>query len=502
MIMKSRTADNACGTIIQFDNGILSKYEECACLEGTSTEVYNLFSKTPARAKFLKSSRTEAGYIGDYISRMIMAYPEISFTYTNNGAKVYQSLGDSNLENSIFCVYGKDILNKLIRVDYEDGQIAISGYIGANDLNFSNKSRISIFLNRRYIRSAALNEAIISAYGSKLMSGKFPFAVLNLNVNCSSVDVNVHPTKLDVRFSDAYHVCESLTKACLNALKSFDAYIPKGYVEPSEASSNYQYRPFNTSYIDKVKYTPSSEISSSYKVKKNPDESTEEPSEKSPKIQTFHIDKRSYAVQPSETAAVQQEPLFQQDFSIVGSVFSGYWIVEQNDSIYIIDQHAAHERLLYEKLSRQDTALASQELIIPIRVDINDMESAVFSKYAKELNAFGYSFQKSGDEHSLMISSVPVINGISLSPSSILDILDDLSLQQSISPNEVIRKQVVQASCKHAVKVNERISRQEIEELIHTFVTEGIPTTCPHGRPVMITFSKTDFEKMFKRITE
>ncbi len=224
--LTTRTADSETGTRIQVDGGVFSATENMACVPGTAMCVRDLFANVPARLKFLKSNRTEAGYVGDFMARMILSHPEIAFRYVSNGNVIYETYGDNDLFNAIFCIYGASVADRLIRVTYDNAYLKLDGYIGQQELNRPNRSFQSLFVNGRYIRSFPISGAVMRAYDTRLMNGRFPFFVLNLTIAPQEMDVNVHPSKMEVRFVDEQRVTGAVYAACRDVLARFDQDTP------------------------------------------------------------------------------------------------------------------------------------------------------------------------------------------------------------------------------------------------------------------------------------
>ncbi|MBQ3663920.1 MAG: DNA mismatch repair endonuclease MutL [Clostridia bacterium] len=504
--MKTRTKDCESGTEIMIHYGKVVSETPCACPAGTSIEVLNLFSKTPARYKFLKSARTEAGYIGDYLSRMIMAYPNIAFTYVNNGKTVYRSYGDGDLKTAIYAIYGSDLVRCIREVGYSDGYISVSGFIGTGELSYPNRSRLSFFLNQRYINSRSVGFAVVDAYQTKLMSGRFPYAVLNLSLDIREVDVNVHPSKMEVRFADERRVCDAVLNACRNTLEGTKRSVEKPVFYGREVQHEPDKRPAavsvptpastNFHHADTVYAGPRSDVAVSYKTSGGFSVKTvsEQPKDTLP---VFNIRKRSSDIQEP---GPQLDTFDGDPVKIVGAVFSGYWIVEQGDKVFFIDQHAAHERTLYEKYMSREIETASQRLLTPIHVRVTDIEYEALKSNLDEISAFGYELEFPDDGHSVDVCATPVLNGAILPPVSVIDVADGLASGVRPDAKDYCRSVLIQSSCKHAIKVTESISNEEIARLLRQFQENGIPLTCPHGRPVMVCYTKLDFEKMFKRV--
>lgn len=544
--LKTRTASAESGTLLRIDNGEFLEQVPVACPEGTVFEVRNLFAKTPARLKFLKNPRTEAGYIGDYLSRMIMAMPEISFVYVNNGKTVYRTYGDGTLKNAVFSIYGSSVLPQLRDVFYDDGYIRINGYVGTPAISRPNRLQQSLYLNGRYIRSHSVSNAVLRAYDTRLMVGKFPFFILFIRIAGSEVDINVHPTKMEVRFADDRRVCAAVYSACVRTLEQPSSSSAKVILQQEDASI--QHVPLQnvndiTSEADRG--SDVSDIEATQKASKpiQPLHSEYEKSVQEPELRTamptsvskvqetahstsvYVPQKSSHGISYCAPKPTPSIPIFEivsntrqkeqvidkmqpeepvrfgvDDYRIIGATFMGYWLVEQGETLFFIDQHAAHERRLYEDLMSRRIEPASQALFVPECLRFSPAEFSVFEEHREEVTAFGFTCQATDLPFEVQVSAVPCILGVTLSPSSLREALQLLIENGELQGNMLLRSSLIQTACKHAIKVNERISAAEIQHLLAEFACGKIPMTCPHGRPVMVQLSKLDIEKMFKRV--
>lgn len=494
VIMKTRTIENETGVQLQISYGEKKNKQPCACIEGTTMEVRNLFAKTPARLKFLKNERTEAGYVGDYLSRMILSYPEISFSYSSNGKKIFQSLGDGDLKNAIFCIYGSSVLPYLKQVEFDDGYIKIEGYIGTKEISRSNRTQQTFIINRRYIHSGLISKAVQQAYETRIMTGQFPFAVLNIKLASSEVDINVHPTKMEVRFANESRIYNSVYEACDKALSASLFSNKLNELDNLKTSSGIDIVLSKHADGDNME---KNRMDADYSVRKFPLENLQKANHES-KIDYYHVKKK---ISPEITLIPNEIVL--SDYRIAGHFFKGYWIIEQDNEILIIDQHAAHERMLYEKIVRDDSLISIQKLLVPVYFRLNEEEFSALNENLSDLNSLGFDIsptENEGNDHGVTVKAVPVIDSYQMQPQSVLDIISDLLNNRMLKTKDFIRESIIQNSCKHAIKVNESISQNEIEYLLKEFKSGTIPLSCPHGRPVMVKLTKLEIEKMFKRV--
>ena len=511
VVMRSRTKDADQGTLIRVENGEILKESPCVCAQGTTLEVRNLFANVPARLKFLKSVRTEAGYISDYVSRMMMAMPSVAFHLRNNGKTVYQTFGDGQLKNALLCIYGADILPHLREVRFDDGYLSISGYIGTESISRPNRLQQSLFLNGRYIRSYALSAAIQRAFDTRMMAGHFPFAVIAMRIAGGEVDVNVHPTKMEVRFVDEQRIIRSMTAACHRAL-----LVPNFAVQPqpSAAPSNrmeQQKRDVPVAPPVRVPELRTSLCESAHVAREAkpswmgtpslPHMMTvpavgSEPERKQPPLAEI----QSFVPEPPAPPMRTEQPILTDlPYTVVGAAFQTYWIVQQGDAIFYIDQHAAHERCIYERLMQRELQTVAQPLLTPRSVSLSPLELDMLQSNLNELETLGFSFSVL-ENGTVQMCSVPQVFGEPLTENYLHDALQQLATIGNTSAKELKRETIIQSACKHAVKAGEPLTRAEIERLLLDYEREGIPMTCPHGRPVMVVMTKRELEKLFKRI--
>ncbi|MBQ6146376.1 MAG: DNA mismatch repair endonuclease MutL [Clostridia bacterium] len=523
--MTTRVPGGEWGTRVVFDNGKLVSNEACSCVFGTTIQVDNLFAKVPARLKFMRSPRSEAGYIGDFMARAILGRPDIAFRFLSNGKCVYETYGDGKLKNAVFCVYGAQITDRLLPVLLDNGYVRIEGFVGNQEISRPNRSMETLFVNGRYIRSIGLFSAIQKAYDTRMMVGRYPFALLNITIAKEEVDVNVHPAKTEIRFVDQPRVENAVTAACAQALRQ--PVIPQvklpeqpkkpPVVEAMEAEEKKPYSPHTAyeqltkqekpaaSYVEEYKkqvvVPPRSvlkESTVSYTYNTFPKKESVEP-----KVSGIEVFAVAGSRKPESTPALRkaEQDALPMDFTvnIIGCAFNTYWIVQHGDDLYLIDQHAAHERRLYEEFSKQEVAAASQELLVPQLLTLQPREFELVEEWQNELEELGYRFERVGSL-SLNLIAVPVLNGITFDGESLHQAINAIGEAGKGAKKTLVREKLIYASCKHAVKGGEPLHKEEIVSLLKAYVEQGIPLTCPHGRPVVARLSRRDMERMFKRI--
>ena len=491
--LQTQTEEDELGTLIRYDGGELIEHKRAAGTRGTSIEVQGLFYNVPARLKFVKSARAESAAIGDYIARLILSVPQIAIHYVSGGKTVYRSAGNGNAKDTLLSVYGVSVERQLCPVSFDDGYLKITGFVGVPDLARANRSGQTFLLNGRIIRSNALGNALSRSFDTRVLIGRFPFAVLYMSIAYAEVDVNVHPAKLEVRFTDEQRVSRSIVVACSEAL--IRSYIPTIEIrreEPVEKTAPVFTIPEEAQQVNlraPIMQQSTSLHESSY---------TSAP----PRVPTYRLSTREQEEERPRPVPVfltkPAEPL-SEPFHIVGCAFDTYWYVQQGENVYCIDQHAAHERLLYDALMARSAAIISQALFLPEDVRLLPTESDVFFANKTELERFGFVFSDAS-ETSVTLLAVPQINGTALKTAFLHDVLEFLSGSEEARPNDWFRDAIAQSACKHAVKAGERLSHDEIQQLLERLTGQDSLLTCPHGRPVAIRFTKTDIEKMFKRV--
>ena len=525
------------GMRVRIEAGECKLNEQSACPEGTRIEVENLFYHVPARRKFLKAARTEGSYVGEYVSRLILSRPDISFRFVNNEKDVYRSPGDNNLKNALYCVYGSEVLPHLREVAFDDGYVKLTGYLGTPEIARPSRSHQSFILNGRFIRSMLLSGAMQRAYDTRLMVGRYPFALVNILLSSREVDVNVHPAKLEVRFAQENRMVYAITEASKKALgfslppevhftstegvakavmigekrmqpeperKTPDvvrpADIPSVLPKPafsSSATPQDQPVPSKTA-VQPVAFAPLED-----QVRPTEGFRVKEALYEIPhfRVEPAHGAKESEAQEQQRLERQQQE---QQQFhalpvAVIGQAFDSYWVVQQGDTLYLIDQHAAHERRLYERFMAQTHERAAQTFLSAELIQLTPPEYDLLLRHKEILEELGFDVEPFGAT-SIRVHAAPAMLADVPAGKVIREALEMLQAQGRTSTIELKREAIIQASCKHAVKAGDPLTKPEIEDLIRVFTEEGLPLTCPHGRPVMVKLTRREIEKLFKRI--
>ena len=524
------TKEKGCDTGVRVtcDGGEIVAEEETGISEGTVITVRDLFYNTPARRKFLKKDATEAGYISDILERFILAYPEISFKLINNGKETLFSSGDGKPKNSVYSVYGKDYAGAMLEVSYKTETVEVTGLIGKGTLCRPNRNFQSFFVNKRYIKSGLLIKAAEEAYKNQIMIGKFPVLALNVTVNPATIDINVHPTKLEVKFSDERAVYEAVYYAVKNALYVIPNVpeIKKEEVKNFERESGVQVeikkepeiKPTKEPQIVqeikpeiKLEIKKAEPIEVKPQIKEDPlakfrkPKAEEKPVFKEPKLELFkkepEINEEKISVSEEIKSSVSDRNEDIPPFSVIGQIFATYIIAESGDEMLLIDQHAAHERLKYEELIRElaEKKLYPQVLLEPVIVSLNGSEMAEYTKNAEILAQFGFENEEFG-EREIIIRTSPLDVEWADVESLFLELLTKCSSGRKEVISDKFQRMIYTIACKAAIKANHVLTKAEMEKLVYEVLSLPNINTCPHGRPIIIKMTKKELEKQFKRI--
>lgn len=558
--MITKTAGSLTGVRYVIEGGVEKSLEEIGAPEGTTFLVHNLFYNTPARKKFLKSASSEAGYVSDLLERMALSHPNISFKFISNRDTKLHTSGNCNLKDIIYSIYGRDIAANLVTAEADYGNIRIRGFIGKPVISRGNRNYENYFVNGRYVKSTIIARAIEDAYKAFMMSHRYPFTVLQIEVNTEEVDVNVHPQKLEVRFANQQEIYEKVLQTVKEALlgkelipeftidgpkKAAEEKRPDGrpsgsmstgrtgsYPEPFEKIRSQLIAEANSPY--EIKYPQRDRRSGLMKpvtgsiVSAGDDTSQKIPvpeeapmpekalvQEKAPmpennvQAQALARDIARRKKEEADRRDVQME-LFSDKLlteesrarhKLIGQVFDTYWIVEFEEKMYIIDQHAAHEKVMYERFMKQyrEKCQTSQMITPPVIVTLSLQEETLLKRHLPEFRAVGFEIEPFGGRE-YAISAVPDnLYGLA-SRELFLEILDGLSDVSGQASDQIVLEKIASMSCKAAVKGNSHLSTAEADALISELLTLENPYNCPHGRPTIITMTKYEMEKKFKRV--
>lgn len=505
----TKTYDELTGTRYVIEGSKELSNEEIGAPDGTTFIVKDLFYNVPARRKFLKTAQTEGSYISDMVEKLALSHPDISFKFINNNQTKLHTSGNGNRKDIIYHIFGREISSSLLEVKHECEYFKVEGFIGKPVITRGNRNYENYFINGRYVKSNILSRAIEEAYKSFLMQHQYPFTVLYFTF-FSELDVNVHPTKMELRFDNNNEIYVELCDT-IYAILSRKEMIPEVPVDSTPAPKKivHEYKepipePFEKRRINEVRAAESRSVYGQSVTSAVKDYSAIEPAAKAPETST--------AYEPAQVVTGTQQTLGDYDkvfltesakkqFSIIGQLFKTYWLIEFEDKLYIIDQHAAHEKVLYEKtmarLANKD--FTSQRISPPIVMTLDAKESEMLEKYRPQIEQFGYEVEHFGGKE-YMISAIPD-NLFNIDMKDLfIEMLDDFSNATGRQTPDIITEKVASMSCKAAVKGNDKLTLPEINKLIDELLSLDNPYNCPHGRPTIISMSKYEIEKKFKRI--
>lgn len=564
----TKTPEAMTGVRYLIEGGREKSLEEIGAPNGTTMLVRNLFFNTPARAKFLKTAMTEAGYVSAYMEQLALSHQDISFKYMVNGQIRLHSSGNSNLRDVIYGIYGRDITRELLEVRFERPGILIEGFIGKPVISRGNRNFENYYINGRYVKSKILMKAIEEAYKPYMMQHKYPFVCLQYTISGEEIDVNVHPTKMEVRFQNQGAVYNATYDMITQALSQREM-IPQVELESQKEKRGAQTaekknqikstapEPFETGFRKKVEeyenqhreqpvkpqVTLSQQIREERNFYRTSDKEEQErvspntkeerispgiriatvpptsPADSAPEIsETLEKPvpplKESLLTSDEKLKKAQQAPRQMELFDdrllskkararhrIIGQLFETYWLVEYDNKFYIIDQHAAHEKVLYERFMKEfeSREVTTQMVSPPQVISLNLQEDLLLKTHMEVFRRFGFEIEEfGGKEYS--IHGVPAnIYGISVQE-LFVEILDSLENENTRQPLDIIAGRIATASCKAAVKGNNALSFEEADRLIDELLGLENPYHCPHGRPTIISMTKYELEKKFKRI--
>lgn len=574
--MVTKTRNELMGCRYEADGGKERTLEAVGCPDGTTILVRNLFFNTPARLKFLKSSPTEAGYINTLIERLALSHPDISFRFINQNQTKLHTSGNGNLKDVIYHIYGKDITSNLLEVDASEVSCQVKGFIGKPIISRGNRNYMNYFINGRYIKSSTIHKAIEDAYQPYTMQHRYPFTVLHFTVAPELVDINVHPQKMEIRFSDAQGIYQSVYHAISEALKHRE-FIPEVSLASSDSKpvpkkGQATAKPVREPEMFEKKRMQSVQIleeikkqderfkkqgmmqeTAVYGKRDNTEtlkgmdassdmepiqaagsavlnigqaEATEntvsnmeqtkaagnavpnmEQTENAPN--TVPHTERTNEVRYNVHDPVQ-ESFFdkgilseqaQKEVKIIGQVFDTYWILQYDSAMYMVDQHAAHEKVLYERFMRQfsEKKPMVQLLQPPVVLTLTMQEEQAVKEHMSVFEELGYQIEPFGGRE-YVVNGVPAHLPQIGNEELLKEVIDAMVDEHARPTPDILKDKIASMSCKAAVKGNNRLPREQMEELLRELMTLENPYHCPHGRPTMIKMTKTELDKKFKRI--
>lgn len=539
----TKTADGLTGSRYLIDGGKEKSLEEIGAPDGTTFLVRNLFYNTPARRKFLKTGTTEGNYISDLIEKLALSHPEISFRFISGGQNKLYTSGNGTLKDVIYGVYGRDITAGLIPLELSCDLFSVDGFIGKPSMNRGNRALENYYINGRYIKSSIISKAIEDAYAGYSMPKKYPFTSLHFHIEPDIIDVNVHPTKMELRFSEGERVYKELYQAVHEAIMRRDVIPQVKLDEPSKRHSvvvnpeaskvsnpisqktdsvekTETEKPEKEERLEKPNIIKENKIPEPFEVNRIKNTQQRDyapaPAPASGAILMEHRTEYEYTRpvthEPSPAAAPKQLSFFEEDkklldeknladHKVIGQLFDTYWLIEFDDKLFIMDQHAAHEKVLYERFMKRamEGKPASQQLMPPQIITLTLAAGQVLKENLDIITQMGFEIESfGGNEYA--VRAVPVELYGASGKDMVMEIIDDLMENPGRVSGETIKSRIATMACKAAVKGNNRLQTAEIKELVRELLTLENPYNCPHGRPTMISMSKYELEKKFKRI--
>ena len=519
----TKTKDDLLGTRYVIEGALEKKLEEIGAPNGTTFIVRNLFYNTPPRQKFLKSAKTEGNYITEIVERLSLSHPDIAFGLIVDGKSKISTVGGGKLKDCIYQIYGRSITQNVIEINESSDDMTVRGFIGNSTISRGNRAYENVYINGRYVKSKLLSNAIEEGFVGYLMQHQYPFCVLFIETDTETVDVNVHPTKLEVRIDNALVLTNLITKSIHNALHNLedirteeidynvndevDVVIEgnlgdkKPYIKPDYSSENSLE---NTLFETKLE--ENSIVIDNNEEKQSSSNDIIEPYENN-KLNTIKADFSSIIkdeLNNSKEDTGEQLSFLSEEsvkkHKIIGQLFDTYWLVELEDELYIIDQHAAHEKVLYEKTlsSLADKSMTTQLISPPIIVTLSDRELSFLEENIDAFDSLGYRLEPFGGKE-YAINGIPD-NIYGIDPKALfMDMIGECSEISINNNSNLILEKIASMSCKAAVKGNDILSVEESKKLIDDLISLDNPFHCPHGRPTIIKMTKKEIEKKFKR---
>ena len=530
----TKTAESFSGVSYKIYGGEEEAFDDIGAPDGTTFLVKNLFYNTPARRKFLKSATTEAGYVEQMMVHIALSHPKISFKFIhNNKNKIYTS-GNGKVKDIIYHIYGRDVAGALIPVQAQSEDVKVTGFVAKPYVSRGNRNYESYFINGRYIKSSIIYKAIEEGYRTFTMKHRYPFVCLDFKINQELLDVNVHPTKMEIRFRNGREIYELVVDTVKEALLQKDLVqdvlreTPKKKEQPKTKEVK-KPEPFEVnrrkeetqkmdqtmkdfaqmrqSQTNQQGHRAKPEGMKQDRLKSESSQTAKKPTyaglnyntqkKEFPQYKTDELSSNQMTLREDPVFSVQARP----DRKILGQLFKTYWLIEYEDQLFIMDQHAAHEKVNYERLMKnfKEKEIYSQRLEPPMVVTVSMMEAEALERYKDAFAGLGFTIESFGGNE-YCIREVPAnLYGIG-ERDLFMELLDAVSQENGIMDTEVIASKIATMACKMSIKGNQRVSLMEVEHLLDELMKLENPYQCPHGRPTIIKMSKYEIDKKFKRI--
>lgn len=517
--MITKTKEALLGVRLLLEGADKKEMEEIGAPEGTTIIVRNLFFNTPVRRRFLKQPATEGGYVSDLMEHMALSHPDVSFKYIINGQIRFHTTGSGDLKEIIYRIYGRDIAGEVLPLTCEEPGMKVTGFLGKPTINRANRNYENYFVNKRFIKSALISKAIEEGYKGYLMQHKYPFTVLHFQLDTEMIDVNVHPTKMDIRFTNGAAFFDFTAKAIAKALSQKEmipqvalvskpqdvAFVKKDIPEPfeekrlreSQVAESLEYRAKEQKMQDFMQNPVWSRVIGEGKKEKS-DENENLPAKPEIRNDTSVINETSQMELPLEKILTKEAKA---GYNILGQIFDTYWLIGYRDQLLIMDQHAAHEKVKYEKFiaALKKKEVVSQLINPPVIITMGGRQESLYLEYAPVFEKLGFEIESFGGNEYAVRAVPSDLYGCN-EKELFEEVMDELMAGPVRGNISVIEEKIASMSCKAAVKGNMHMSAAEAEALIDQLLSLENPYHCPHGRPTIITMTKYELEKKFKRI--
>lgn len=516
----SKVEEDLTGVRYAIEGGMEKELEEIGAPNGTTILVRNLFYNTPARKKFLKQPQTESSYVADLMEHLALSHPQIAFHFIVNNQNRFHTSGNNDLKEIIYRIYGKDIVRELREIHEKGEGFSVDGFLGKPVINRANRNYELFYINGRFIKNTLLSKAVEDGYKEYLMQHKFPFCVLHFTIDTARIDVNVHPAKLEVRIADGQEFYAHVRDIVYDVLRRQEM-IPEVTLKSGEAGKTESKtpltqkvqnisipEPFETRRIEEEREKEKKEVK---EEKEEKEQVYEQPKEENIVREPlpYHKEHPMLLASPVTVEKPEQLELFddklfsakaREHYELIGQLFDTYWLISYQDKLLMIDQHAAHEKVKFERFIKQfkEHNIVSQNLNPPLIITLSGKEKNCLIQNMEHFESLGFVLEEFGG-NDYALSSVPLDLYGYQEAELFYELLDGLAQENVSGTPESIRMKIATASCKAAVKGNTRLSKEEALALIDELLSLENPYTCPHGRPTMITMSKYELEKKFKR---
>lgn len=492
------------GNSLYFESGKLQSIDQAGCPNGTTVIVRDLFYNTPARMKFLKKDSSEASKVQNVVEKMALSKPEIAFTFIKDDNTIFKTTGNKDLKQCIYNILGKEIHDNLIEVNYNLNDIFVKGYISSPLTVRGNRGLEVFFLNGRYITTKILSVAVEQAYRNSIMKGKYPVCVLNISINSSNIDINVHPAKLEAKFSDEKKVFDALYFACKNALENkdylFDENELNNVIKYEEKQTSISYNNISNNVFSQNKLNPKSEIDVTHLYNTFNNNEEDKSDEDIPSLIdiNFSIEDNN-KIENENLNILEKTENLSDDLKVIGEIFKTYIIFEFKNKLCILDKHAAHERIIFNKLKTMDLLKDIQQMIVPLIIELNSYDFDIYLSNEELIKNIGFVCEEFGNQ-SIKISAVPIFLMEKNLKDIFLSCLTEIDRNKNSDKNAVLDNLLHTISCRSAIKAGNFTSDFEMKKFVEQVVFDDNVRYCPHGRPCIREFEKSELEKMFKRI--